>query len=432
MPTNWNLPELGDNIETATILRVLIKAGDAVRKEQAVLEVETDKGNLEVPSSVSGTIAQVLVKVGDKIAPGAVVFAYDSPQSPVAGRQGPVTATSVHLPDTAVTGDRRPATGGAVVVAGDRRPATGDALAVPRAAPFVRRLARDLGIALENVPASGPDGQILLEDVTEFARALISSHVSRRASREEQKISAPPLPDFSRFGAIATEPMSQIRSVTAQRMAHSWNTIPHVTHFDTADITVLDGLRQQWAPKLQGTGGKLTMTAMLLKACAHALHKYPQFAASLDVAHEAIILKKYVHVGVAVDTPQGLVVPVVRNVDQKSLRELAIELQTLAVKAREKKLTLDDVQGACFTITNLGGIGGTNFTPIINSPEVAILAASRSMLTPVWIDKSCEPRLILPLGLSYDHRLLDGAAAARFMRTIVDQLENAELWKLEG
>ena len=288
------------------------------------------------------------------------------------------------------------------------------------ATPTVRRLARELGISIEQVTGSGPAGRILSEDIKAFAKQAI-----RRAGEAPApvRIPAPPLPDFSRWGEVERKDMTAMRRKIAASMSYSWSDIPHVTHYESADITELEQLRRRFSGEIEAAGGKLTVTSIAVKTVASALRVYPNFAASLDMEKEQIILKKYCHIGVAVDTDRGLIVPVIRDADKKNILELSVELARLAEKARSKKITLEELEGAVFTITNLGGIGGTQFSPIIHAPEVAILGISRARQEAIWMDGKFAPRLMLPLSLSYDHRFIDGADAARFLRWIAEALE---------
>jgi pyruvate dehydrogenase E2 component (dihydrolipoamide acetyltransferase) len=289
----------------------------------------------------------------------------------------------------------------------------------------VRRFARELGVEVADVAGSGPAGRVTMEDVKTHVRA-------GAGARSAAVPAAAPLPDFSKWGPVQREKMSNVRRATARNMAQSWPTIPMVTQFDKADITELEQLRQQFGKRVEAAGGKLTPTAIILKVVAAALKRFPQFNASVDMASEEIVYKQYVHVGVAVDTDRGLLVPVLRDVDQKNVIQLAVELGQIAQKARDRKLGLEDMQGGCFTISNLGGIGGTGFTPLVNGPEVAILGVSRGSLEPVWVEGQWQGRQLLPLSLTYDHRLIDGADGARFLRWVCEALEKPFLLMLEG
>ena len=296
------------------------------------------------------------------------------------------------------------------------------------ASPSVRRTAREIGIDIADVPGSGPGGRITVEDVKEFARMIHRGG----APAGGQAIAAPHLPDFSRWGPVERKPMSNIREKTAERMAIAWSNVPTVTQYDKADITRLEEYRKNFGSKAEASGGKLTVTAVLLKVIASGLKNFPEFNASVDVTRKDIIYKKYFHVGVAVDTDRGLLVPVIRDVDRKNILQLSVELTQLAEKARNRKLTLEEMQGGTFTITNLGGIGGTGFSPIVNFPEVAILGISRSNVEPVYVNGEFEPRTMLPLSLSYDHRMIDGANAARFLRWVCEAIRDPFLVALEG
>jgi pyruvate dehydrogenase E2 component (dihydrolipoamide acetyltransferase) len=301
------------------------------------------------------------------------------------------------------------------------------------AAPSVRRMARELGLDINDVPGTGADGRISVEDVVAHAKATITSNGARGgAAPMPTGIPSEPLPDFSKWGEIDPQPMRAVRRKTAEHLAYAWATIPHVTQHELADITELEAIRKRWAKDIEAAGGQLTVTAVAVKIVASALKQFPQFNASIDVAGDRIIYKKYVHVGVAVDTDRGLLVPVIRDADRKNIREIAVDLQQLSEKARSRKIALEEMQGGCFSISNLGGIGGTYFTPIVNAPEVAILGISRGRMQPVWQDGAFVPRQMLPLSLSYDHRVIDGADAIRFLRWITDAFEHPFLLALQG
>jgi pyruvate dehydrogenase E2 component (dihydrolipoamide acetyltransferase) len=308
------------------------------------------------------------------------------------------------------------------------------------ASPTVRRMARELGVDINQVRGSGPGGRISSEDVSAFAKSIIAGAASG-APVQTGPLSIGPapagaaaraLPDFSRYGDVERTPMSKIRAITAQTMAYAWNTVAHVTQHDEADITALEAARKKYAPRVEAGGGKLTMTAILVKVCASALHRFPDFNASIDVARGEIVHKKYFNIGIAVDTERGLLVPVIKHVDSKNLVSIASDVTDLAEKARTKRIMPDEMEGGCFTISNLGGIGGVGFTPIVYAPEVAILGVSRASMKPVYVNGTFEPRLMLPLSLSYDHRLIDGAAAARFLRWVCEALEDPILLAIEG
>jgi pyruvate dehydrogenase E2 component (dihydrolipoamide acetyltransferase) len=453
--TDFTLPELGENIAAGDVVRVLVNPGDTIKKDQPVLELETDKATIEVPSSVGGTVTAVKVKPGEKIKVGQVVLTVDEAGGAASGA-GSATAASAAASAPATDDKPKPQPVGAPEEGGlsqqapaeppaESKPKRGEVVDIrggqrsaptpaaqpaaqadvpaegppPPAAPSVRRLARELGVDIRSVTGSGPSGRISYEDVQAFVKNALAGGGGGGALAS----SAAPLPDFSKWGEVERKPMSNIRRKTAEHLARAWNTIPHVTQHDKADITSLEALRKQYSPQAEKAGGKLTMTAIALKIVAGALKKYPQFNSSIDVARNEIVYKKSIHVGVAADTERGLLVPVIRDVDRKGVIQLAVELGAASEKARAGKLSLDDMQGAGFTITNLGGIGGTSFTPIVNWPEVAILGISRGAQEPVFVNGAFQPRLMLPLSLSYDHRVIDGADAARFLRWIVDAFE---------
>ena len=464
MPTDFTLPELGENITAGDVVRVLVSPGDAIAKDQSVLELETDKATIEVPSNVAGTVKDVRVKQGERIKVGQVVLTVEdgagqaakdgdgkaakspdtagatpTPQPAGAAEEGglsqkqPGQAESTGKADAssarkdaeeeaAPPAESKPKRGEVVDISRGARtaqpPAPAEAaepegIAAP-AAPSVRRLARELGVDIRSVTGSGPGGRISDEDIQVFVRNALASGGSGVAAA---------LPDFTKWGEVERKPMSNIRRKTAEHLSHAWQAIPHVTQHDKADITATEELRKRYAAQAEKAGGKLTMTAIALKIVAGALQRFPQFNAAADMARSEIVYRKSIHVGVAVDTPRGLLVPVLRDVDRKGIIELAGELAKLSEKARGGKLSLDEMQGGGFTITNMGGIGGTSFTPIVNWPEVAILGISRGGLEPVYDGQNFQPRMMLPLSLSYDHRVIDGADGARFLRWVADALE---------
>ena len=430
--TEVKLPELGENVTGGDLLKVLVKAGDSISKEQALLEIETDKAAIEVPSPIAGVVKQVHVQPGQKVKVGALILtvqesgaaaavqaqtsapaAAPAAPAPVA-HPAPVDLPLPSIPPASTEAPFIPST-------------TGRSLADVPASPSVRRLAREIGVDITEVHGSGPDGRVTMDDVKAHSRRR---HMEARTA-PAGLVAPAPLPDFSKWGAVEHKPMTGIRRKTAENMQRAW-TIPHVTNNDKADITELEQLRKQYSESVAKAGGKLTMTAIALKIVASALKKFPQFAASIDLAKEEIIYKQYVNVGVAVDTERGLLVPVIRDVDQKNIVELSVELSQIGVRARDRKLKPEEMEGGVFTITNLGGIGGTSFTPIINSPEVAILGMMRAAWEPVYSVGKFEPRLMLPLSLSYDHRMIDGADAARFLRWLCEAFEQPFLLSLQG
>lgn len=446
--TEFKLPELGENVHQGDLVRLMVSAGTRVSEGQPVMELETDKAVVEVPCSVSGIVKEVKVKQGEKVKVGQVIFTLEAGGSSQAASAK--TAPAPHTYD-----DHARATFQAAIAAEGKKeeealppdepqPAP-PSFAMPAqigktagtehrdpvpAAPSTRRLARELGVDIYAVQGTGPAGRISEEDVKAYAKSLLSaaSGGGTRATHAAE----PALPDFGKWGKIERVSMRGIRRKTAEHLWEAWSTIPHVTQNDKADITELEQLRAKFAPKAEQAGGKMTVTAIALKVCASALKIFPQFNASIDLGKEEIIYKQYIHIGVAVDTERGLLVPVIRDVDKKNIVELAAELTQISKKAKEKKLAPADMEGGTFTITNLGGIGGTGFTPIVNHPEVAILGLSRSSMEPVWMDGKFEPRLVLPLSLSYDHRLIDGADAARFLRWVAEAFEQPFLLSVQG
>jgi pyruvate dehydrogenase E2 component (dihydrolipoamide acetyltransferase) len=498
----FKLPELGENVTAGDVMRVLIKPGDAVANDQAVLELETDKATIEVPSSVVGTVKDVKVKAGEKVKVGQIIFTVDE-----AGAAATDTKDTKDAEDTKDTKDAKdakdakerpkpqpegaPEEGGlsqeatpqrgdaqsgraearedrqgdqpgvAEPPAAQRAPAPreteeqqeeqaprqkrGEVVDIgrgarpqqaapveapapaaegppPAAAPSVRRMARELGVDIRQVSGSGPNGRISVDDVQGYVRQALTSGSGSGAAHAAGG-PAPQLPDFARWGEVERKPINNIRRKTAEHLGYAWNTIPHVTQHDKADITALEELRKKYSPLAERAGGKLTVTAVALKVLAGAVKKFPQFAASLDLAQGQLVYKKFAHIGVAVDTERGLLVAVIRDVDRKGIVELSAELAKVSEKARAGKLTLDEMSGGVITISNLGGIGGVGFTPIVNWPDVAILGISRGTHEPVWDGSAFQPRLMLPLSLSYDHRVIDGADAARFLRWVADAFE---------
>ncbi len=421
------VPELG-GADAVEIVSVLVRAGDTVNAEDPLLELESDKATVELPAPASGKITRIDVKEGDSLKEGDLVGVMEvsGDRSQVAGEkeqgarskeQGestqeqnePVGARLARDEAGKEQGVRSEEQGGSKAAA----PPTQSTDSLVHAGPAVRKIAREFGVDLTQVRGSGPKGRILKEDVQSWVKNQLQSGGAAPAGGGAG-IPAVELPDFSQFGEIERRPMNKIQKLTAQGMQRSWLNVPHVTQFEDADITDLEAFRKARKSEGESRGVKLTFVPFLLKACAYALRQYPQFNVSLDMAKEELIQKHYCHIGVAVDTPKGLVVPVVRDVDSKSIWQLAEEVQALAGKARDGKLTKDDMSGACFTITSLGGIGGTAFTPIVNTPEVAILGVSKASTQPVWDGEQFQPRLMVPLSLSYDHRAINGADAARF------------------
>lgn len=470
--TEFKIPELGENIASGDVTRVLVNVGDTIARDQPVLELETDKATIEVPSSVAGVVKEIKVKTGEKVKVGAVVLTLDDTASGNGGGPGGKTAAAssaaaqppkpepAPAPQAASTDTPAAKPETKVITMPQRVPEAAlasppAAVAAPRregpvapASPSVRRLAREIGVDVNDVQGTGPDGRITQDDVKEHARRILSSVPSTALGAGGFAGAAPgagaralrPLPDFQKWGEVDRQPWSNIRRSTAEHLSYAWNAIPHVTQCDKADITALEDLRKKYKEQVAKAGGNLTVTAMLVRVLATAVKKFPQFNASVDMERAEVVYKKYVNVGVAVDTDRGLLVPVIRHADRKNIEQIAIELNQIAAKARDRKLTPEDMSGGGISISNLGGIGGTYFTPIVNWPEVAILGVSRASIEPVWKNGGStgsgqagfEPRQMLPLSLSYDHRVIDGADAMRFLRWVVEAIEQPFLLSLIG
>ncbi len=418
------VPDIGSSGK-AKIIELLVKVGDVVAPDQSLLVLESDKASMEIPSPAAGTVTALSVKLGDEVGTGDLILQLHS-SSPAASPTASATPTA---PSSSVAAPANVATPQAAAT--DIAPAeTAAAASAPastgkvHAGPAVRQLARELGADLAAVTASGPHGRILKEDVQLFVKQQLQKAKQVSTAGATGGAGIPPIPevDFSKFGEIEEVAMTRLMQVGAANLHRSWLNVPHVTQFDNADISELEAFRIAQKAVAEKAGVKLTVLPFLLKACAHLLRELPDFNSSLAPSGKALIRKKYVHIGFAVDTPDGLLVPVLRDVDKKSLLQLAAEAAELAEKARTKKLSPDAMQGACFTISSLGHIGGTGFTPIVNAPEVAILGVSKASMQPVWDGKAFQPRLLLPLSLSYDHRVINGAAAARFTKRLSDVL----------
>ena len=426
MSVEFKLPSLGENIESGDVVAVLVEAGQTIKVDQPVLELETDKATVEVPSDVDGTIEKVLVSAGDTVAVGQAVLAVAEGVGGTKDKIEEQLEEDTESQDTAtepVQTEEVPPAAAAPEPYELSQPEISKATSALAASPSVRRFAREIGVDLSEVSGTGPAGRISKQDVKD--------HSKLKRGRGRPSAGAE-LPDFSLFGEIETSPFNNVRRVTARHLSEAWANVAHVTQHDRADVTELEQLRKRYVERVGATGGKLTLTAIALKIVATALKRFPKFNASIDVGNEQIILKSYYNIGVAVDTERGLLVPVVKAVDTKNIVELAQELGELAARTREGKVSPGELQGGTFTITNLGGIGGTSFTPIVNFPEVAILGMSRSSIEPAYVSGNLEPRLILPLSLSYDHRLIDGAEAARFLRWVAEAFEEPFLMALEG
>ena len=406
------VPDIGD-FKDVEIIEVLVKAGDEIAKEQSLITVESDKATMEIPSPAAGVVQELKLKVGDKISEGTLILMLaESGDSAPAGDPAPAPASPQAAALVAVAAAAAPQAPPDPVEPQDATRSK------PHASPSVRKFARELGVDLARVKGGGPKGRILHADVQAFVKGALSAVPASAAPPAGGalpfKLPAWPEVDFAKFGPVETKVLTRLQKLSGPNLHRNWVSIPHVTQFDEADITDLEAFRKANTAETEKQGFKLTMLAFLIKACVTALRQHPIFNSSLDRAGENLVLKKYYNIGVAVDTPDGLVVPVVRDADRKGVFDVARELGEISKLARDKKLKPGDMQGGTFSISSLGGIGGTAFTPIINAPEVAILGVSRSALRPVWSGKEFLPRLVLPLSLSYDHRVVDGAAAARF------------------
>jgi pyruvate dehydrogenase E2 component (dihydrolipoamide acetyltransferase) len=445
------LPEISETVESGSVMSLLVSVGDVIKEGDSLLEIETDKAAVEVPSPAGGKITEIMISEGEDVAIGQTIMKVETEAGAEGGGEkaggGEEAAPEAPAeeeaaeeePPGAPAADKQaekqaeePKATPAAEKPAPKAPERPEGVPVP-AAPSTRRLAREIGVDIQQVAGSGPGGRITVEDVKAHAKQRLQGGGGAAAPAAAGGMPQPaPLPDFSRFGETTREPMSQVRKITADNTTRSWQTIPHVTQFDNADVTALEEFRQKFGKRVEKAGGKLTVTAMLLKIVARALETFPRFNASLDSQTKEIVYKHYVNVGVAVDTDRGLLVPVFKDVDKKSITDLALELADVAGRARSKKIKPDEMEGGNFTISNLGGVGGTAFTPVVLPPQVAILGVARSSWQPVYTDGDFEPRLILPLSLSYDHRIIDGADGARFLRWICDVIENPLYADLEG
>jgi pyruvate dehydrogenase E2 component (dihydrolipoamide acetyltransferase) len=431
------LPEIAENVDSGDVIAVLVAEGDHVEKDQSIVELETDKAGFDLPSSESGTVVEVDVRKGDTVKVGQVIMKVETdgatqtqrtearaPRETEARPQPERPPAQREAPEAAAAQQARPGA--------DEEQAPAQAREEPArelapAAPSVRREARELGIDISQVHGTGPGERITEDDLKQFARERSSA-----AMPAPHRDGGGPLPDFGAWGTVERKPMSKVRGLTAQRMYTSWTTVPHVTNYDQADITKLEEFRHRYKQRAYDQGANLTITPIIVKVVASALRAFPDFNASVDMERKEIVYKKYVHIGVAVDTDRGLLVPVVRNAHTKSVLQLARELAELSDKARTKRIEPNELQGGNFTVTNLGSIGGGAFAPIVNYPEVAILGVGRAKQECVVEDGQVHTRMALPLSLSYDHRVIDGAQGARFMRWVVDALENPFLIGLQG
>ena len=417
MATEFKLPDLGEGVEAGDVVGVLVAEGDTVELDQGVVELETDKALVEVPSSVAGTVTKIHVSAGDRVPVGSLLISVEEDEKSIPTAPEPEAEAPAPKEETQPTAEApapTPSRPPAPTFNGDPIPA----------APSTRRLARELGVDLTQVAGSGPGGRISQDDIKAAVRNRQTGGFTPTAPVE--------LPDFSRWGNIERQPLSKVRQIIAKNMSLAWQQVAHVTQFDRADVTDLEAFRQRNKEKTEAYGAKLTPTVLALKAIITALKTFPQFNASLDAGANEIILKHYYNLGIAVDTERGLLVPVIKDVDRKDILKLALELGDISNRARTNKIGLDELQGGTFTVTNLGSLGVGEFTPIVNYPEVAIMGLGRAREEATVREGRIEPRLIMPLALSYDHRVIDGADGARFMRKIVDALENPELMLMGG
>jgi pyruvate dehydrogenase E2 component (dihydrolipoamide acetyltransferase) len=415
------VPDIGD-FKDVPIIEILVKPGDVVKADDSLITLESDKATMEVPAPFAGVVKALQVKVGDRVSQGVPILMLEVGQTMAAAPAPQPAAPAAAAPAPAPVS--APTIAAAPVPAQPTAPAAAPAPAVDHAefvrahaSPAVRRFARELGVDLSKVTGTGPKGRVLREDIQGFVKSALARPPAAAPAGPGLGFALPAMPavDFAKFGPVQAQPLSRIKKISGGFLHRNWLAIPHVTQHDEADITELEAFRKQMADEAKAGGVRLTPLAFLIKACVAALKRFPSFNASLSPEGDSLIVKQYWHLGVAVDTPNGLVVPVIRDADKKGVLELATELAAVSAKARDGKLTPTDMQGGTFSISSLGGIGGSSFTPIINAPEVAILGVSRSVMRPVWRDGQFVPRLMLPLSLSYDHRVIDGAEGARFI-----------------
>jgi pyruvate dehydrogenase E2 component (dihydrolipoamide acetyltransferase) len=415
------LPKLGEGADSGVVVNIFVKEGDTVAKDQAILELENEKAVASIPSTGAGVVAKVHVKAGDRVGVGARLITITESGQPAAA---PVAAAAPKPAAKKVVAQAAPEPEEVVEESAEVEEEISDENVA--ASPSIRKMARELGINLGKIRGSESGGRIVIADVRAYIQRLVKA-AAKPATVAASAAPAKPAPvqiDFSQWGPIVKKPVTQLRKVIARRMTESWNSVPRVTQFDDADFTKLGELRKKFAAAYEAKGVKLTLTPFILKAVAETLKKHPMFNSSLDEVANEIVIKEYIHLGIAVDTDQGLMVPVIRDVDKKTLLDLAKELESLAAKARDRKITADEMKGGTFTISNQGAIGGAHFTPIINLPEVAILGLGRGAMKPVVRDGKIEARVLTPIALSYDHRVIDGGSAARFVVDLVKAFEN--------
>ncbi len=428
-PQKVLLPDIGDFTDV-DVAEVLVAKGERVAAEQSLIVLESDKASMEIPSPVAGVVVEIKVSVGDRVSQGALIALIEADEAAAAAPPEPAPEPAKPAPEPVATrADTPRPVDPALLVPREQAPHAADdespnPALLPHASPSVRRVAREMSVDLRLVPGTGPKARITPDDVRRYVKSMIEKGTAAGVPIAGISVAAPPQIDFAKFGPTEIRELHRIRKLSAANLHRSWVTIPHVTQHDEADITDLDEFRKQMKPEAEAHHVKLTFLPFVLKACTYALKEHPSFNASLDHTGENLILKRYYHVGVAVDTENGLIVPVVHDADRKGLYEIAAELADLSARARGRKLTPTDLQGASFSISSLGGIGGTFFTPIVNHPEVAILGVGKMDWRPVYRDGAFVPRLILPLSLSYDHRVIDGADAARFTTRLAELLSD--------
>ncbi len=433
-PVKIVVPDIGD-FENVPVIEVLVKEGDEVQADQSLITLESDKATMEVPAPVAGVIREVRVSLDDTVSEGDLVAVLEPSEESAATDEDTETGAADEDAEAAgAEAESGSAPQAPAAPAPSTEPSSPKATAsqapapgsVPYASPSVRRFARELGVDLRQVHGSGRGGRILREDVNEFVKTFMSADSQGRRGGLGFDLPPPPQVDFKRFGEVEVKELSRIQKISGAHLHRNWLSIPHVTQHDLADITAMERYRKDNEDAARAQGFKLTPLVFLIKATVAALQEFPQFNASLDESRENLVLKKYFNIGIAVDTPQGLVVPVIKDCEKKGIMDLARELAELSQAARDGKLKPTDLQGGCISISSLGGIGGTAFTPIINAPEVAVLGVSRARMTPQWDGKVFQPRLMLPLSLSYDHRVIDGATAARCTRFLAERLEDVQ------
>ena len=425
MATEVKIPDIGD-FKDIPIIEVHVKEGDAVNADDPLVSLESDKATMEVPAPQGGTIEKLLIKIGDKVSEGTPILLLRGgdgamTQPPTLVEQQEPKPTQQTSPVSQPPAASAPAPASAPAAGGGQAAAS---FGQAHASPSVRRLARELDVDLNKVKGTGEKGRITREDVKGFLRGPAAAPAAAAAPTGGMGIPEIPAQDFSKFGPVETKPMARIKKISGPHLHRAWLNVPHVTHNDEADITEIDAYRKELDTAAKEKGFRVTLLAFLMKASVSALRQFPEFNSSLSPEKDALILKKYYNIGIAVDTPDGLVVPVIKDVDRKGVHEISREMGEISKKARDGKLGAADMQGASFTISSLGGIGGTAFTPIVNAPEVAILGVVRSKMAPVWNGSEFKPRLMQPLSLSYDHRVIDGALAARFARHLCTALED--------